>query len=158
MSGLASTPVVEGRSRRLGPIGLAVRLTLAVAGLVALAHGTVHTDHAFPFGPMSQYAGYYDPNGEVASTYVEADTTAGTRVRVPLTLDGIVVKRAEIEGHQAEFTKHPAQLGALITAQRVRHPDQPQYVRVYLRGDVTRLRDARPAGTFVRTLAEWGPR
>ena len=135
-----------------------MRLTLAVAGLVALAHGTVRTDHAFPFGPMSQYAGYYDPDGEVASTYVEADTTAGTRVRVPLTLDGIGVKRAEIEGHQGEFAKHPEQLAALITAQRIRHPDQPQYTRIYLLEDVTRLHDALPAGTFVRTLAEWGPR
>ena len=84
---------------RLSRAGLAWRaaVTLAVVGLAV--NGSVRgNDVQWPFAPMSQFAFKVDLDGQIRSTYVEADTTAGTTVRVPLTAGGVGLGRAEVEG------------------------------------------------------------
>ncbi|MGH3659186.1 MAG: hypothetical protein ACRDUA_21260, partial [Micromonosporaceae bacterium] len=71
---------------RLGARARAWRLAATAAVLLALAYGTIWgADRHFPFGPMVQFAFSVDPNGQIRSVYIEADTTAGDRVQVPLT-------------------------------------------------------------------------
>lgn len=83
-------------SGRLSRAGLAWRaaVTLAVVGLAV--DGSVRgNDVQWPFAPMSQFAFGVDLDGQIRSTFVEADTTAGTTVRVPLTAGGVGLGRAE---------------------------------------------------------------
>ena len=144
--------------RRLSRAGLGIRLGLAGAVLLALLHGTVvGADQDFPFGPMVQYAFYVDPDGEIDDTYLEADTTAGTRVRVPLTVDSVGVNRAQVEGHLDQIRRDPAELASLAQAHRRRHPGDPGFTRLYLRQHVTDLHDASISSRYERTVAEWAP-
>ncbi|HKE52248.1 MAG TPA: hypothetical protein VKE25_12140, partial [Actinomycetes bacterium] len=84
---------------RLPTTGRAWRLAATAAVLLALAYGTIWgADRHFPFGPMVQFAFSVDPNGQIRSVYIEADTTTGVRVQVPLTSEGVGIPRAEIEG------------------------------------------------------------
>ncbi|HJY24930.1 MAG TPA: hypothetical protein VJ649_04560, partial [Actinomycetes bacterium] len=95
--------------RRLTRRGALVRLAAVSAGLGILLYGTVRgTDDMFPFGPLVQYAFSVDPNGEIRSTFIEADTDDGNVVRVPLSLDGVGIKRAEIEGQLTKIVADPS--------------------------------------------------
>lgn len=144
---------------RLGTRARAWRLAATAAVLLALAYGTIWgADRHFPFGPMVQFAFSVDPNGQIRSVYIDADTTSGDRVQVPLTSEGIGIPRAEIEGQLPAIQSDPSRLQAIADAQRRRHPDQPQYRRLYLMVDILQLRDRRPAGHEVNQLAVWDVR
>jgi len=132
------------------------RLAATAAVLLGLAYGTIWgSDQHFPFGPMVQFAFSVDPDGQIRSVFIEADTTAGTRVRVPLTSEGVGIPRAEIEGQLPQIERDPSLLQGIAVAQRRRHPDQPQYLRLYLMVEITQLQDRRPAGQSVDQLAVW---
>lgn len=147
-----------GMARLTAP-SRAWRLAATAAVLLGLAYGTIWgADRHFPFGPMVQFAFSVDPNGQIRSVFIEADTTAGTRVQVPLTSEGVGIPRAEIEGQLPQIERDPSLLQAIAVAQRRRHPDQPQYRRLYLMVDVTRLVDRRPAGHEIDQLAVWDVR
>jgi len=46
-------------------------------------------------------------------------------------------------------------LQAIAVEQRRRHPDQPQYRRLYVMVDIIQLHDRRPGGHEVNQLAVW---
>ena len=141
---------------RLPTTGRAWRLAATAAVLLALAYGTIWgADRHFPFGPMVQFAFSVDPNGQIRSVYIEADTTTGVRVQVPLTSEGVGIPRAEIEGQLPAIERDPSLLQAIALAQRRRHPDQPQFRRLYLMVDIIQLHDRRPGGREVNQLAVW---
>lgn len=132
------------------------RLAATAAVLLGLAYGTIWgSDQHFPFGPMVQFAFSVDPDGQIRSVFIEADTTTGTRVRVPLTSEGVGIPRAEIEGQLPQIERDPSLLQGIAVAQRRRHPDQAQYLRLYLMVEITQLQDRRPAGQSVDQLAVW---
>ena len=145
-----------GTPVRLTRAGLGWRLTATVLALAALGYGTVHgTDDDFPFGPMVQFAFYVDPDGEIRSTFMEADTTAGDRVQVRLSAQGVGIARAEIEGELTKIQRDPSLLQGIAEAQRRLHPEEPQFVRLYLRTHVTELRGGVRHGARIETLATW---
>jgi hypothetical protein len=145
-------PAVVRLSRR----GRALRLAAAGFVLAGLAYGTVlGTDDHFPFGPLTQYAFAADPNGTVPDLYIEADTTAGTRVKVNLSSTGVGIGRAEIEGQLDEIRRDPSRLQAVAEAQHRLHPGEPRYVRLYLRIRHTRLRNGLPVSDEVEDVTEW---
>lgn len=148
-------PVVRRVTRR----GAIARLAAVSTGLGILLYGTVWgTDDMFPFGPLVQFAFSVDPNGEIRSTFIEADTDGGELVRVPLSLEGVGIKRAEIEGQLTKIVADPSLLQAVANAQQARNPQQPQYERLYLRQKVTELVDGAPDDVWVETLAVWDVR
>lgn len=144
---------------RMSRVGRAWRLTAAALALAALGYGTVAgTDDHFPFGPMVMFAFSVPADGEIRSTYVEAETAAGDVVRVPLSPAGVGLRRAEIEGQLPTIVERPELLQALADAHRRLNPDQPRYRRLFVRVDVTRLRDGVAAGTSTETVATWSVR
>jgi hypothetical protein len=128
--------------------------TAAVAG--ALLYGSAYgTDDLFPFGPLVQFAFRTDPDGGIASTFIDADTTTGQRVRVRLSPKGVGIGRAEIEGQLAKIKKDPSLLQSVATAQRRLHPDQPHFTVLYLRQHIIDLQDGVKAGEHTITLVTW---
>ena len=128
--------------RRLPRAGLLWRSVVAVAFLALLLLGTLQgNDDRWPFAPMSQYAFAVDLDGEIRSTSIEAVTTAGVRTVVPLSPDGVGLRRAEVEGQLPRFVAEPALLEAVAAAYARRHPGRPRYVRLELRQSVSRLVD-----------------
>jgi hypothetical protein len=145
-------PTFQTLSRR----GMRWRAVLTVAALGGLIYGSVAgSNHDFPFGPMTQYAFYVSPNGEVDSTTVWADTSAGTHVQVVLGGHGVGVKRADIEHQLREIVADPSLLRPIAVAQRRLHPSQPQYVKLYVMQRVYPLHNREPGTPFERTLATW---
>ena len=142
--------------RPLPAAGRRWRLTITVLVLAALGYGTVRgTDDLFPFGPLVQFAFSVDPDGEIRSTFMEADTTAGTHVQVRLSAKGVGIARAEIEGELTKIERDPSLLQGIADAQRRLHPAEPQFTRLYLVTDVTELRDGVAAGRRTETVATW---
>jgi hypothetical protein len=145
-------PAIRTLSRR----GLTWRAVVTVAALGGLVYGsTAGSNKDFPIGPMTQYAFYVSPDGEVDSTTVWADTTAGTHVKVVLGGHGVGIKRADIEHQLREIIANPALLRPIATAQQRLHPTQPQYVRIYLQQRVYPLHNREPGRPFDRTLVIW---
>jgi hypothetical protein len=144
---------------RLSRRGRAWRLGAASAVLAGLAYGTVWgTDDLFPLGPLTQYAFAADPDGTVPDLYIEADTTAGTRVKVRLSPDGVGIVRAEVEGQLDEIRRDPSRLQAIADAHRRLHPEEPAYVHLYLRIRHTRLHDGVAVGDTTEDVTEWAVR
>jgi hypothetical protein len=149
----------EQTEGRLSRAGLAWRAAVTVGALAVLVWGSGWgTDDAFPAGPMVQYAFYVNPNGTISSNYIEADTTAGTRIRVRLSSEGVGIPRGEIEGQLSRIIAHPSLLQAIADAQQRRHPGEPQFVRLYLMTDVTTLHNRIPGKITTKTLATWDVR
>ena len=145
----------EPGARLTGP-RRAWRLAATAAVLLTLGWTTVYgTDDDFPLGPMVQYAFRTDPDSFIDSHYVEADTTDGRRITVPLSNRGVGMKRAQIEGQLLKFIADPSMLQQLAEAQERLHPDEPHYTRVYLMRDRLTLRDGRGAGHTIEVLAQW---
>jgi len=141
---------------RLSRRGRGVRLGAAALVLGGLLYGTVRgTDDHFPFGPLTQYAFAADPDGTVPDLYVEADTTAGERIKVKLTPEGVGIVRAEVEGQVGEFRRDPSRLQAIADAQRRLHPADAQFTRLYLRIRHTQLRNGVAVGETTEDVAEW---
>jgi len=122
----------------------------------ALLYGSAYgEDDLWPFGPMVQFAFRTDPDGEIRSTFIDADTMDGRRTRVDLSSGGVGVGRAEVEGQLTKIVAEPFRLQDIATAQRRLHPDQPQFAVLYLRQDVIDLQDGRKAAERTETLATW---
>ena len=145
--------------RRLSGAGLAWRAATLAAGLALALYGSlVGTDDLWPFAPMTQFAFYVSPDGQIRAAYVEALTTEGRRVRVPLNARGVGIGRAEIEGQLSSIVRDPSRLQAIADAQRRLHPDRPQYRRLILHERVTILRDGRAVLVRDEVKASWDVR
>lgn len=142
---------------RLSRRSLGWRLVVAGLGLLALVHGTLRdSDDFFPFGSMAQYASAHDLDGTTRSTYIDADTVSGERVRVPLNATGTGIGRAEVEGQLGKFIEDPALMQVIADAYRDLHPDRDQYTHMYLMRAIYQLRDGYVVGEAERKLlAEW---
>jgi hypothetical protein len=153
----SSPPVTpRERERRLSRTGLAWRAGALAAGTaLALYGGVFGTDDLWPFAPMTQFAFYVSPDGEIRAVHVDAVTSGGDEVAVPLNARGVGVARAELEGQLSRIVQDPSLLQDLAVAQRRLHPDQPQYRRLYLRETVTTLRDGRAVAVRDETKATW---
>lgn len=141
----------------LSSVGRCGRLVAMGALVVALGLGTViGNDRWWPIGPMVMFAFGVDPNSQVHSLGVEADTVAGKRVVVPLGAGGIGLERAEIEGQQTAIEAEPKRLQAVAVAASRSLPDDPRYRTVYLVDTVQQLKDGAADGAPVRkVLATW---
>ena len=142
--------------RRLTRAGLAWRCTALAAGTaLALYGGVAGTDDLWPFSPMTQFAFHVSRDGEIRAVHVDAITTGGEQVQVPLNARGVGIARAELEGQLSRIVRDPSLLQSVAAAQRRLHPDQPQYRRIHLRETVTTLRDGRAVAVRVETRATW---
>jgi hypothetical protein len=141
---------------RLSRTALGWRIAFS-ALLVGLAvNGSVRgNDVQWPFAPMSQFAFGVNLDGDIRSTSIEADTTAGTTVRVPLTVNGVGLGRAEVEGQLPRFVADPSLLQHIAVAAARRHPDQPRYTRLRLEQEVSDLQDGEVVSTTTVLLATW---
>lgn len=141
----------------LNSVGRCGRLVAMGALVVALGLGTaIGNDRWWPIGPMVMFAFGVDPNSQVHSLGVEADTVAGKRVVVPLGAGGIGLERAEIEGQQTAIVAEPKRLQAVAVAASRSLPDDPRYRTVYLVDTVQQLKDGAADGAPVRkVLATW---
>jgi hypothetical protein len=147
---------------RLGGIGLsrtgkAIRVLVALAGIGLLINGTVRaSDDAWPFGPMSQYAGSVADDASITFTRITAQTDAGTTIDVPLNIEGAGVARAEIEARTGEIVADPSKLQAVADGWAKKHPDEPKYVKLELIRDTTTLVKGRVDGPpKSEVLATW---
>ena len=152
MSDPAATDV-----HRLSAASKRWRLAAAAAFLALLAVGAYRdTDDLFPFGPMAQYATSPNLNASINSSYILADTTAGTRERVPLNATGTDIGRAEEEGQLGRNIGDPSLQGVIARVYRELHPDRPQYTHLYLMRDTTDLENGKVVGERVTAmLAQW---
>jgi hypothetical protein len=136
--------------------GRIVRLVATAAAGAAIVYGTVTgAEKMFPAGPMTQYAFYVAPNGKVESIQVFADTTAGTHVPVHLSPSGVGIKRADIEIQLPAIERDPSLLRTIAVAQRRLHPDQPQYVRLYVVDTIIPLKHRVPQPSRTVVLVSW---
>lgn len=135
--------------------------TLAAATVIGTLLYTTScgTDDDFPLGPMTQFAfSVKDDGGEIHSHWLEADTAAGTHVKLPMDAVGAGMKRAEIEGQMTRIVRDPSLLQGIADAQRRLHPDRPALTRIYLVHQVKTLRDGKVVATSVRNRAVWAVR
>lgn len=157
MAGVVTKQQQRAGDVRLGRVGKAVRVLVAVIGIGLLINGSVRaSDDAWPFGPMSQYAGMIADDASITYTRISAQTDAGTTVDVPLNIEGAGVARAEIEARTGEIVKNPSLLQAVADGWARKHPDEPKYVKLELIRDTTTLVDGRVVGDPVpEVLATW---
>ena len=148
---------MSGQEVRLGLGGKWVRVVVALVGIGLLVNGSVRaSDDAWPFGPMSQYAGSVADDASITYTRISAETDAGTTVDVPLNIEGAGVARAEIEARTGEIVKDPSLLQAVADGWARKHPDQPKYVKLELIRDTTTLVEGRVDGPPTpEVLATW---
>lgn len=148
---------MDGEAAVLSRPALAWRLVALAAGVTLVCLGTARwDDDVWPFAPMSQFAFFVGPQSEIRSTRVDALTTQGVVVQVSLSPQGVGIGRAEIEGRLPSILRDPSLLQDLADRQRLLHPDDPQFVRLWLRQRVTKLDRGRPVGTPTdETLATW---
>jgi|SRR5918994_1478457 hypothetical protein len=147
-----------GAVRGLSARSRAWRIGLALAGIAALAHGTLRdSDDYFPFGSMAQYASAHDLDSEVRSVYMLADTEGGQlRVRVPLDATGTGIGRAEVEGQLDRILDDPSLLQTIADAYEVIHPQRDHYTTLYLMRDTYQLRNGYRTGAPVtEELTTW---
>jgi hypothetical protein len=151
------TDVTTGDGLRLGRVGKAVRVAVAVVGVALLVNGSVRmTDDVWPFGPMSQYAMTVPDDASITFTRIQAVTEAGTSVDVPLNIEGAGVARAEIEARTGEIVKDPSLLQQVADGWARKHPDKPKYVKLELIRDTTQLVEGRVEGPpKAEVMATW---
>jgi hypothetical protein len=138
-------------------MGRIVRVVVALIGMALLVNGTVRaTDDAWPFGPMSQYAGSVPDNASITSIRISALTTAGRTVDVPLDIGGAGIARAEIESRTSQLVADPSLLQVVADGWARKHPGKPRYLRLKLIRDTTQLVDGRvDAPPASEVLATW---
>ncbi|GMA85207.1 hypothetical protein GCM10025868_04570 [Angustibacter aerolatus] len=76
-------------------------------------------------------------------------------VRVPLTSDGVGLRRAELESQVGTIERDPSRLQDVAVQAAARHPEWPRYAVLRLEDTVTHLRDGRVAETTHEVLATW---
>jgi hypothetical protein len=125
-------------------------------GTVLVVWGTLFgNDVDWPFGPMSQFAFRVGRDDAIRSTFLEARTTRGNVMVVPITVPNLGIARAEIEGQQPAIIRDPRLLGDLASSYHRLHPNEPALIQLWLRERVTVLRNGRAAGQDVHTLVGW---
>src|SRR3954464_15994405 len=153
---LTSSSVQSEGGARLSSRGRRTRLFATGATLAVVAYGSIDGgEKLFPAGPMSQYAFYVDPDSEVISTNLEADTTAGTHVVVHLSSQGVGIKRASIEGQLTAILRDPSRLRAVAAGQRRLHPNDPQFTRIYVVQDVVPMHGRSIGAHRHKVVATW---
>lgn len=131
------------------------RNAAAALGIGLIIQGTAtHNDDHFPFAPMSMYAFRTDPNGAIDSYYLEADTEAGRRIKVPMR-SGVGIARAELEGQLPKITADPSLLQSIAEAQRRLQPSLPHYTHVYVMRDRIVLKDGAEDREVTEQLTDW---
>lgn len=142
-----------GTTERLGPYSVLWRLATTAVVVTTVCLGTwVGDDEWWPFAPMSQYAFSVQNNGVINSLTMDALTTDGEVVRVPLSKEMIGIERAEIEGQAPRIIRTPELLQDIAVLHRRRLPQETPYVTIWLRNTSTSI----PTGnTTVHTLATW---
>ncbi|HET7476003.1 MAG TPA: hypothetical protein VFJ97_08270 [Dermatophilaceae bacterium] len=136
--------------------GIAWRAVVTVLVVAAVVDGTWHgNDTRWPFTPMSQFSFNVNPESEIRSRYLEADTVDGRLVRVELSPGGLGVERSEIEGQLPSLVREPWRLQAIAVAHVRRQPGQARYAAVHLRERVTDLTGGVAGESVVNTLATW---
>lgn len=143
--------------RRLSTGSKVWRLAAAAAALAGLVLGQVHdTNDYWPLGSLSQYATGSDPNGQVRSLYMLADTTDGEQVRVPLNPRGVGVGRAEVEYQLDRILDDPSLLQSIADAQEALHRDRAAYTKLYVMRDNYQLVDGVRSGQVsTEELTTW---
>jgi hypothetical protein len=132
------------------------RLAVTVVLVTGVTSGSlVGQDPWWPFAPMSQYAFSVDLDGEIRSTFVEADTVDGDTVRVPFGNDGIGIGRAEVEEQLDRLVADPSLLQGIAEAHANRLPEQPPYSVVRLMQRVSQLDDGREVARRDVVRAAW---
>jgi hypothetical protein len=156
----STAPVSDGVApppHRLSASSKAWRLVVTAAAFGALTLGQIHdTNDYWPLGSLSQFATGSNPNGQVRSLYMLADTTDGEQVRVPLNPRGVGVGRAEIEYQLDRILADPSLLQSIADAQEALHPDRAAYTKLYVMRDVYQLVDGVRAGELeTEELTTW---
>jgi hypothetical protein len=143
---------------RLGRVGRAVRVLVALAGVVLLIGGAlVGQDDDFPFGPFRMYSTADKLNAPVRDTRLDAVNAAGQRFT--LTDDATGFRRAELEGQLSRFRRDPQLLGAVAEAYQRRQPDRPRLTRIAVVIRWLELHDGRPTGRYTeQTAVSWTAR
>ena len=126
-----------------------------LVGLGVLLGTLVGHDRWWPMAPMAQYAFGVEPGGEIRSTYVEGDTTAGTTERVVFGVEGIGLGRAELEGQLDRVVADPSLLQAIAVAHARRLPDEPHYTELRMKQRVSTLVDGLEVSRDHVLLATW---
>ncbi|GAB3582245.1 hypothetical protein [Calidifontibacter terrae] len=132
------------------------RVGVLLAFVAALLAGTFRgNDRWWPIGPMVMFAFSVNPDGEVHSLGLEADTVAGEHVVVPLGAGGIGLERAEIEGQATRIIAQPRRLQGVAVAASRSLP-KPRYRTIYLVDTVSQLRNGEVVGSARRVIqARW---
>lgn len=142
------TLTTSGRTARL--------LATVAAGALLLAGTLFGFDDHFPFGPFRMYSTAPGPNQDAPDTRVEGLDTTGAVVSLTESSTGI--RRAEIEGHMAEYEADPSLLRKVAEAYVSRNPEAPALVEVRIVIRHEGVRDSRPTGTHTdETVALWKP-
>jgi hypothetical protein len=121
--------------------GRRARVLATVAGLVLLLAGTFYSTSP-------------DPNGDARDTRVEGVDETGRTVVINEANSGI--RRAEIEGQQADYQADPSRLSRIAEAYAEHTPNAPalREVRIVVRWHG--IEDARPTGTYRdEIIADW---
>lgn len=144
------------RVRRIGPLGLAWRVAVALVLVGLLLNGSLRmSDDVWPFGPLSQYAFSPADDASIVITRVEGQFADGRRTDLPLNDQTVGIGRAEVEARIPAIEADPALLGAVAEGWTRRHPGQPALRQLWLVQDETRLVHGRKGPTELLTLATW---
>lgn len=144
---------------RLGSRARAWRSLVTLAGTLLVAYGTLFgNDVHWPFAPMAQFAFRVGTDDAIRSTFLQARTTRGEVIVVPITPRNLGIGRAEIEGQQPAIIRDPSLLGELAADYARLHPGEPGLTQLWLRERVTVLKDGRAAGEYLDTLVGWPER
>jgi hypothetical protein len=129
--------------------------TLLVFGSLT-AGQIIHTNDWFPLGTLSQYSYGRPLDAPTRAVRVMAINTDGEEVRVPLSVKGSGVQRAELEGQLDRILEDPSILEAIARSWHGLHPDKPQYVELRLERVTHYIKDGIPTGeSDVEILTNW---
>ncbi len=153
----STTPVhPESQVQRLNRAPVAWRSAVLAIGTLLVVWGTLFgNDVDWPFGPMSQFAFRVGRDDAIRSTFLQARTSKGNVMVVPITVSNLGIARAETEGQQNAIIRDPRLLGDLASSYHRLHPTEPGLTQLWLRERVTVLRNGRDAGQHVDTLVGW---
>ncbi|MQY09759.1 hypothetical protein [Actinomadura macrotermitis] len=145
---------------QLSTLGRLWRSLAAAAVIGALFYTSSYgTDDDFPIGPMSQFAfSVKSDGGEINSHWLEADTVAGTHVKLSMDAVGAGMKRAEVEGQMGRFVRDPSLLQGIADAQRRLRPDAPRLTRIYVVSQVKTLEHGRVVAVRTSNRVSWDVR
>lgn len=135
--------------------GLAARCVATLIGGALLLAGSIWgTDDAFPFGPLSMYAGVNPPDQDAPDTRIEGVDASGAVVNLTERLTGI--RRAEIEGQEQRYRGDPGLLARVADAYAGGNPGAPGLVEVRVVIRWHGIEDSRPTGTWRdEVIAVW---